>query len=338
MKTQYAPIFSFHYPMEPAAFSFFDIGKGKSYHSNNSADKQVEIGCTVLLQKLIDKVKNDGFKCSMSLSGTYLELLETSYPEHLSDLNKLIRKGSIELIGGTYYHSMSSCISESLFEFEVAQLQNKFYDLFKIQPTVFQNTVHLYHNTVSSSINKLSFQACIVEMNKWHLNGIKEVGVMQSSMNPSLKILLNASEETTNNKFNMQVMNGYGIPYHKEVSTLFWEGLDGGSNMTINELLDTTTEPTPTYVVPLTLAMRNNEVNIDTLVHTPLQKDVIAIINRLEQEMAINSNYDFMAELSFFSSYDFLKRLNSTNQENNAYEVYLTYINMLADLELKIKG
>ncbi|MGI0079600.1 MAG: hypothetical protein ACRECH_08245, partial [Nitrososphaerales archaeon] len=63
-----------------------------------------------ILQEIIERSKDweRPFKVSFGLSGPFLEQVVRYAPELIDLMKKLLQSGNVEILGGTYYHSLSS--------------------------------------------------------------------------------------------------------------------------------------------------------------------------------------------------------------------------------------
>ena len=114
-----------HQPFRIKKYTAFDIGKNHEYFNDTSeldtnnqkillkvAQKSYEPTNNILLELLNNHPE---FCFSISLSGVLLEQLEKYSPKTLLSFKKLIDTGRVEVLGETYYHSLSFFYSKDEF-------------------------------------------------------------------------------------------------------------------------------------------------------------------------------------------------------------------------------
>jgi alpha-amylase len=103
------------------------------------------------------------FKISYSISGVTLELLERYRPDVLASFKKLTATGCVELLGETYYHSLSSLHSRKEFLRQVEKHANLIQEIFNQQPVVFRNTELVHNNDLAKVISSMGFKGVLCE-------------------------------------------------------------------------------------------------------------------------------------------------------------------------------
>ncbi|ADG13574.1 glycoside hydrolase family 57 protein [Methanocaldococcus infernus] len=127
----------------------------------NKVANNCYIPTNLLLLELIDDYD---FKVNFSISGVFIEQA-MEFNDYVLDLFKdLVKTGNVELIGETYYHSLSS-LHESEEEFiEDIEKHKKLYkEVFNFKPRVFRNTELIYNNRIAKIVKDLGFEAIFTE-------------------------------------------------------------------------------------------------------------------------------------------------------------------------------
>jgi alpha-amylase len=105
-----------------------------------------------------------GFSCAMSITGTALEQMRRYAPTVLDRVARLVDIGVVELLGETYYHSLSSLDKQSNeFEMQVAMHQDAMQTTFGIKPQVFRNTELIYSDAIAHRVAMMGFTGIIAE-------------------------------------------------------------------------------------------------------------------------------------------------------------------------------
>jgi alpha-amylase len=74
-----------------------------------------------------------------------------------------VNTGCVEILGETYYHSLSFLASSEEFEVQVARHGERVEKLFGTRPTVFRNTELIYADALAPSVAKLGFRGVLAE-------------------------------------------------------------------------------------------------------------------------------------------------------------------------------
>jgi alpha-amylase len=143
-----------------------------------------------LLLDLINKYEG-GFKVTFSLSGTFMDQMESYAPDVLESFQKLVATGHVELLNETFGHSLASLKSKSEFQTMVRNQQEKIKKLFNgYTPKVFRNTELIYSDQIGAMIAEMGFEATLTEGAK-HILGWKSPNyVYCNNIEPKLKVLL----------------------------------------------------------------------------------------------------------------------------------------------------
>ncbi len=161
--------FQVHQPFRLRKYSVFDIGNSGDYfdHKKNievmtKVAKKCYLPANRLMLDLIRKY--DGrFKVSYSLSGTAVEQFELYAPEVLESFRQLVKTGCVELLGETYYHSLSYLYSKEEFKEQIKMHAKMLKKHFRYKPTVFRNTELVYNNEIANYIEKLGYKGILAE-------------------------------------------------------------------------------------------------------------------------------------------------------------------------------
>ena len=114
---------------------------------------------------LLATIYESGCKCKVaySISGITLSLLEKYRPDVIASFKELISTGCVEILGETYYHSLSSLHSKKEFERQILEHSNKVENLFGIRPTIFRNTELIHNNEIALTVKQIGFSGLLCE-------------------------------------------------------------------------------------------------------------------------------------------------------------------------------
>ena len=160
--------FQAHQPYRIREYSIFDIGKNSAYfheQKNREILKKVANKCYLPMNAVLSELlrKHPEFKVSFSFSGVLLEQLEKEAPEALKSFQDLVKTGRVEILGETYYHSLSFLYSKDEFVRQVRLHAEKVKKIFGVNPKVFRNTELIYNNELAKWVEDLGYSAILAE-------------------------------------------------------------------------------------------------------------------------------------------------------------------------------
>lgn len=165
--------FQIHQPYRVKRYRVFDIGNDPEYFNDRSESnlnnravlekvaKKSYIPTTELLLELLRR--HPSMRVSFSFSGVVLEQLERYAPEAIDLFKKLVDTGQVEILGETYYHSLSFFYSQSEFERQVAKHRDLIRRFFGVWPRVFRNTELSYRNDLAHWAESQGYAAILAE-------------------------------------------------------------------------------------------------------------------------------------------------------------------------------
>ena len=201
--------FKIHQPFRLKRYRFFDIGNDHYYYDDFADDEiisrvaaQSYIPMTATLLEIVKRQKG-AFKFSISISGTAIEQLQLYVPEVIEMLKQLADTGCMEIMSGTYSHSLSSLEDTEEFIRDVKLHDDLIRNLFGVTPKVFANTELIYDDDIAAIVRSMGFNTAITEGAK-HILGWKSPNYVYSSAScPDLKLLF------VNNKLTQDITRNF---------------------------------------------------------------------------------------------------------------------------------
>lgn len=191
--------FHAHQPYRIKPFDIFSIGQDDQYYDSSDA----KLSNPVILNKVAHKCylpanqtllhlleTVDDFKVSFSLSGVFLEQLETYQPQVLDSFKALVDTGKVELVNETYYHSLAFLHSTQEFYDQIHLHRQKLRSLFGVAPTAFRNTELIYSDALAELIADIGFEVMLAEGVDRYLDWRSPNFVYSAHNLPHLKLLL----------------------------------------------------------------------------------------------------------------------------------------------------
>lgn len=161
--------FQVHQPFRIRKYNVFDVGNNSSYFDevkNREVMEKIAKKCYLPANKIMLKSINrygERFKVAYSITGTALEQFEMYAPEVLESFQNLVDTGSVELLGETYYHSLSFVFDRQEFTDQVSMHRKAMKKYFGVVPKVFRNTELIYNNDLAGAVKELGFKSVLAE-------------------------------------------------------------------------------------------------------------------------------------------------------------------------------
>ena len=235
--------FEIHQNIHLKRYRFFDIGTDHYYYDDYENERAIaetaEKSYIPSLKTLIAMAKeNKGFfKCSLSLSGCSIELLEIHAPQVIELIQELVDTGCCEILAEPYSHGLSSLANEAAFRDEVKNLCDKVKNVFGQQPKIFRNSALIYTDEIGRIVHSMGFKGMLAEGAKQVLGWKSPHYVYSCALAPKLKLLLRdpGLSEDISYRFNDSSWSGYPLfadtymdwiaqqPEEEQVYNLFME-------------------------------------------------------------------------------------------------------------------
>lgn len=162
-----------HQPKRVRPYTVFDTAVNHDYFSaNDGTDRDNRAVFLKVAEKsyrpmnsLLEKLMatHDGFRVSLSITGTFIEQAEAWAPDVIDSLRRLVDTGRVEVLAETYYHSLAYFYDLTEFEAQVAKHRQAIERLFGVTPTAFRNTELAYNDYLAGWADKAGYQAIIAE-------------------------------------------------------------------------------------------------------------------------------------------------------------------------------
>ncbi|MGQ9719162.1 MAG: glycoside hydrolase family 57 protein [Nitrososphaerales archaeon] len=173
------------------------------------------------LLEMIDSTKDSEkpFKVSLCLSGLFIEQARRYDPQLIEILKKLVATKYVEILGGSYYHSLASIYPGGIIEFieQIKQHQDLMKNLFEVEPKVFENTDLIYNNSVAKAIERVGYECVLTEGVSDILEGNLPTHVYSSPGDKGLRILFrhNSLSDDIGLRFSMNTWREFPLTAEK---------------------------------------------------------------------------------------------------------------------------
>lgn len=205
-------IFQIHQPFRLKRYRFFDIGRDHYYYDDFANDEIVSrIGHNSYLPTLqtlraMHAQYGDKMHVAISITGTAIEQLQQYVPEVIDELKALVDTGCVELLSGTYSHSLASVEDPEEFHRQVEAHDALIREVFGYVPRFLENTELIYDDDIAMQIAAMGFKGTLTDGAK-HVLGWRSSDYVYSSVAvPSLSLLL------TNDKLSTDITRNFNNP------------------------------------------------------------------------------------------------------------------------------
>ena len=214
--------FQIHQPLRLKRYRFFEIGQDHYYYDDFQTEDRirtlVEQSYLTANRSISEMIRssNGKFKCTFSISGVALEQLEQYAPEVIDSFKELANTGSVEFLGETYAHSLSSIYDTNEFESQIKAHADKIESLFGQRPTAFRNSELIYSDEIGEIISKAGFKVMLIDEAK-HILGWKSPNfVYNHSYISKFKLLIRNQKLSDDIGFRFSHNNWHDYPLTAE--------------------------------------------------------------------------------------------------------------------------
>ncbi|MDO5451824.1 MAG: glycoside hydrolase family 57 protein [Candidatus Saccharibacteria bacterium] len=162
-----------HQPIRYREYSIFDVGNDSNYFNSDYDSRQSNERIFRKVARksyhpMLDLLENNlkkhpGFKLSLSITGTWLEQAKKWDPSLIQQIQRLVSRGQVEILGETYYHSLAFFHDLDEFNAQVKLHARKIHELFGVTPRVFRNTELAYNDRLAHWAEAQGYQGVLAE-------------------------------------------------------------------------------------------------------------------------------------------------------------------------------
>ena len=162
-----------HQPIRYREYSIFDVSNNSNYYNDNFNGRQSNAR---IFKKVAEKSyhpmldlieknlqQHPDFKISLSITGTWLEQASVFAPELIEKIRRMVTTGRVEIVGETYYHSLSFFQDLDEFETQVEFHRRAIKRIFGVTPQVFRNTELAYNDALARWADQKGYKAILAE-------------------------------------------------------------------------------------------------------------------------------------------------------------------------------
>ena len=313
----------FHCPSILSDYPFLSIGKEETYFNKEARLTQFKRNykdSKLVLEAILKAAKGSKQQSAIAFSGYYIKQLQSIDLKMVNAIKKSLDKHEIILLGATSDNSLASIFSPELFISQIKLHQHLLKEVFDYKATIFYNTGGIYSDTLSTIYHDSGFNAAVVPISPWHLNG-RDAKTAYYSKNKNIKLLLQGDKGSIK-LINHPTSNAKDLSITENKNSLSLAAILGEKE---NDL----------YLVPQLIYDRDQIVG-NTL-DNPLQNAVIRKIAQIQAKIKDTEKDELKINLlSAFTSLDYFENLYNNGSDNSMkpYDNYISFMNILSDFEI----
>lgn len=370
--------FRVHQPYWLRTYRFFDIGKRHFYYDeykNRQVMQCVAERCYLPVNEILkDQIKRFGNKVKYSFyfSGSTIELMESYAPDAMKSFRELVSTGNVELLAGTYSHSLVSLVNKEAFKKQVIAHKKLMKQVFGLTPKTFLNTDLIYSNEIGACVADMGYNLILTEGAK-HVLGWKSPNYMYvNAINPKLKILLRNFKlsDDISIRFSQDALNADAfvaklndIPKEEEVVNIYTDYETFGDfhdastgivdflkylpeaiiNHTDYELalpyeMIEKVQPLGIFDAPIPLSSKDEERDLSFWLGNDLQDDAFKTLYDCYSKVKRAKNEDIQRDWNCLQNSDNFYNLCTKCNNTLPYDYYINFMNVLTDFKEHINN
>ena len=214
--------FQMHSPYRLKRYRFFEIGHDHYYYDDLATEEHVnwlvQTSYLPLCQTIRDMINlsKGKFHCSISISGTMIEMFEQFNPEMIDILKELASTKCVEFLATTYSYTLASEYDQDEFKKQLKLQGELLESIFGVKAQTVWNTELLYTDEEAYNLNKMGYKVMMTEGAKHVISWKSPNRVFQSAGAPKMKVLLRNTNLSDELSFHFSDPNWANFPIDAE--------------------------------------------------------------------------------------------------------------------------
>ena len=211
-----------HSPYRLKRYRFFEIGHDHYYYDDLATEEHVnwlvQTSYLPLCQTIKDMINlsKGKFHCSISISGTMIEMFEQFNPEMIDILKELASTKCVEFLATTYSYTLASEYDQDEFKKQLKLQGELLESIFGVKAQTVWNTELLYTDETAFNLNKMGYKVMMTEGAKHVISWKSPNRVFQSAGSPKMKVLLRNTNLSDELSFHFSDPNWANFPIDAE--------------------------------------------------------------------------------------------------------------------------
>ena len=214
--------FQMHSPYRLKRYRFFEIAHDHYYYDDLATEEHVnwlvQTSYLPLCQTIKDMINlsKGKFHCSISISGTMIEMFEQFNPEMIDILKELASTKCVEFLATTYSYTLASEYDQDEFKKQLKLQGELLESIFGVKAQTVWNTELLYTDETAFNLNKMGYKVMMTEGAKHVISWKSPNRVFQSAGSPKMKVLLRNTNLSDELSFHFSDPNWANFPIDAE--------------------------------------------------------------------------------------------------------------------------
>ena len=214
--------FQMHAPYRLKRYRFFEIGHDHYYYDDMATEEHinwlVQTSYLPLCQTIRDMINlsKGKFHCSISISGTMIEMFEQFNPEMIDILKELASTKCVEFLATTYSYTLASEYDQDEFKKQLKLQGELLESIFGVKAQTVWNTELLYTDETAFNLNKMGYKVMMTEGAKHVISWKSPNRIFQSAGSPKMKVLLRNTNLSDELSFHFSDPNWANFPIDAE--------------------------------------------------------------------------------------------------------------------------
>ncbi len=214
--------FQMHSPYRLKRYRFFEIGHDHYYYDDLATEEHVnwlvQTSYLPLCQTIRDMINlsKGKFHCSISISGTMIEMFEQFNPEMIDILKELASTKCVEFLATTYSYTLASEYDQDEFKKQLKLQGELLESIFGVKAQTVWNTELLYTDETAFNLNKMGYKVMMTEGAKHVISWKSPNRIFQSAGSPKMKVLLRNTNLSDELSFHFSDPNWANFPIDAE--------------------------------------------------------------------------------------------------------------------------
>ena len=312
-------IFLLTEPLVTRQYNFLNIGKQQAYIDEEASlkafVKQYNHTDKPLLQSLADKPY-----VRLHATGKYLAYWQQLDPGLFARFQDKHQNGNLVLVGSTYHNSVAALLAPDLFRYELKLYMNLVNKLFGAEPEVYMNVGVAYSNAIAEIVAEVGYKRVLALALPWYANGMPLDSSFRAK-DVDIPVLL--ASYKSEDKASFLLID----------RSADWQQFIGQAQF-LNPSVEEYIQPglNNIYSVPLPIGWFRQLAPAE-ITGSPLQRQLAATVSELVQHKKMTEN--LAEQLTMFTHLSLFEKLKVNDYALTPYECFISYMNMLADFELK---
>ncbi|PIB34179.1 hypothetical protein BFP72_01405 [Reichenbachiella sp. 5M10] len=340
-------ILTFDFAPAVTPYSLFDIGQNKKYYNQQLSDQEYMVAyestIKVELKNILALCLTKSTPLAVYFSGTFLEMLQKNDPAMIKQIKAALASNHLELLGGTYHHSLASIYSSTHFDREIVLHQRLYATLLGYKAMHFYNTENLYCKEITDRVYQHGYRGIFAGTIDWYLWKDKNRRIFHAPEHPDLNVYLLDTDGGTA-LFSLPERTSHFIQFDSSqlthyggVQSIVHKAKTKAEILPLKEHAQTEPSLTP-YHIKSPVMGSNRGLDTESLHSNSLQNRATKEYYKLEKAIVQTKNESLINDWKRLGHLAYILQMSKDeNKHVIPYDFYNSYLNILNDMEIRTR-